>query len=258
MVSRVRGARGRPRRRARSCRAAQTTHAGSRGRCEAPRARIVGGMRAPARYARPVDEVTVTVRANGPYKIVGPITLLDADGRAFELPAGTAVALCRCGQSRDEAVLRRVAQARRLRRGRHGPAAGELEPQHHLVLADLDAPAERSGAPTPPRARPAGSARSAPSRGSVLPRAAPERLPVARQLEDADPPGRRPRPPRPRLRLAVRACRPGSRARHRLAARARARFGGRGSRRAPRPRRTPRARPRRRRATRPRRSRTCS
>ena len=34
----------------------------------------------------PVDEVTVTVRANGPYKVVGPITLLDADGRAFELP----------------------------------------------------------------------------------------------------------------------------------------------------------------------------
>ena len=56
-------------------------------------------MRAPARYARPVDEVTVTVRTNGPYKVVGPITLLDADGRAFEVPPGKAVALCRCGHS---------------------------------------------------------------------------------------------------------------------------------------------------------------
>jgi CDGSH-type Zn-finger protein len=49
-----------------------------------------------------VDEVTVTVRANGPYKILGPITLLDPDGRAFEVPAGTAVALCRCGQSQTK------------------------------------------------------------------------------------------------------------------------------------------------------------
>ena len=56
-------------------------------------------MGAPARYARPVDEVTVTVRTNGPYKVVGPLTLLDADGHAFEVPPGKAVALCRCGQS---------------------------------------------------------------------------------------------------------------------------------------------------------------
>jgi CDGSH iron-sulfur domain-containing protein 3 len=44
-------------------------------------------------------EVTITVRSNGPYKIVGPITVVDADGREFALPEGSAVVLCRCGHS---------------------------------------------------------------------------------------------------------------------------------------------------------------
>ena len=43
---------------------------------------------------------TITVRENGPYKIVGPFTLLDADGNEYELPTDKpAVALCRCGGS---------------------------------------------------------------------------------------------------------------------------------------------------------------
>ena len=46
-----------------------------------------------------MPEVTITVRPNGPYKIVGPITVVDADGREFELPEGRAVVLCRCGHS---------------------------------------------------------------------------------------------------------------------------------------------------------------
>ena len=46
-----------------------------------------------------MPEVTITVRPNGPYKIVGPITVVDADGREFELPEGGAVVLCRCGHS---------------------------------------------------------------------------------------------------------------------------------------------------------------
>ncbi len=46
-----------------------------------------------------MTDVTIDVRANGPYKVVGPITLLDAEGVPFELPPGTAVALCRCGHS---------------------------------------------------------------------------------------------------------------------------------------------------------------
>ena len=42
------------------------------------------------------------MRANGPYKIEGPVRVVDADGRAFVLPEGRAVALCRCGQSRTK------------------------------------------------------------------------------------------------------------------------------------------------------------
>ena len=44
--------------------------------------------------------VQIKVRENGPYKVTGPITLIDADGNEFELPDdGKPVALCRCGGS---------------------------------------------------------------------------------------------------------------------------------------------------------------
>jgi CDGSH-type Zn-finger protein len=48
-----------------------------------------------------VDEqpIEIKVRDNGPYKVTGPVRLIDAEGNAFELPAGEAVALCRCGRS---------------------------------------------------------------------------------------------------------------------------------------------------------------
>lgn len=46
--------------------------------------------------------VTIKVRDNGPYRVTGPFTLIDADGAAYELPAGETVALCRCGHSRTK------------------------------------------------------------------------------------------------------------------------------------------------------------
>ena len=49
-----------------------------------------------------MDEVTVTVRANGPYKVIGPFTLVDAEGRELVLPEGSAIALCRCGRSQTK------------------------------------------------------------------------------------------------------------------------------------------------------------
>ena len=49
-----------------------------------------------------MDEVTITVRTNGPYKIVGPFRLVDADGVEFELPEDVTVALCRCGHSQTK------------------------------------------------------------------------------------------------------------------------------------------------------------
>jgi CDGSH-type Zn-finger protein len=46
-----------------------------------------------------MGEVTITVRPNGPYKVVGRVTIVDSEGRPFELPEGSAVVLCRCGHS---------------------------------------------------------------------------------------------------------------------------------------------------------------
>ena len=64
--------------------------------------------------ARP-EEVEIKVRDNGPYKVTGPVRLVDADGNAWELEGDRPVALCRCGQVADEAVLRQVAPRARVR-----------------------------------------------------------------------------------------------------------------------------------------------
>jgi CDGSH-type Zn-finger protein len=49
-----------------------------------------------------MTEVTIQVRANGSLKVTGPITLVDAEGVPFALPAGSAIALCRCGHSQNK------------------------------------------------------------------------------------------------------------------------------------------------------------
>jgi CDGSH-type Zn-finger protein len=47
-----------------------------------------------------VPDVEIKVRENGPYKVTGPITLIDADGNEFEVgEPGRPIALCRCGGS---------------------------------------------------------------------------------------------------------------------------------------------------------------
>ena len=46
---------------------------------------------------------TITIRDNGPLLVQGPITVIDAAGTPFNLPADKpAVALCRCGQSKNK------------------------------------------------------------------------------------------------------------------------------------------------------------
>ena len=47
-------------------------------------------------------DVTIKVRANGPYKVEGPVRVVDAEGNEFVLPEGEGVVLCRCGQSRTK------------------------------------------------------------------------------------------------------------------------------------------------------------
>lgn len=46
--------------------------------------------------------VEIKVRDDGPYKVTGPVRLIDADGNEFEVEAGRAIVLCRCGQSRTK------------------------------------------------------------------------------------------------------------------------------------------------------------
>ena len=44
----------------------------------------------------------IKVRDNGPYKVTGPVRIVDADGRVFAVENGRPVALCRCGLSQTK------------------------------------------------------------------------------------------------------------------------------------------------------------
>ena len=49
-----------------------------------------------------MDEVEIKVRHNGPYKVTGPIRLIDADGNEYDIPKGESIVLCRCGGSKTK------------------------------------------------------------------------------------------------------------------------------------------------------------
>lgn len=47
-----------------------------------------------------MERVVIKVRENGPYKITGPVTIVDADGHEFTIDEpGRPIVLCRCGGS---------------------------------------------------------------------------------------------------------------------------------------------------------------
>ncbi|GAC1320941.1 MAG: hypothetical protein NVSMB25_13990 [Thermoleophilaceae bacterium] len=47
-----------------------------------------------------MPDVQIKVRESGPYRVQGPITLIDADGNPYDLgEKGDVIALCRCGGS---------------------------------------------------------------------------------------------------------------------------------------------------------------
>jgi CDGSH-type Zn-finger protein len=46
--------------------------------------------------------VTITVRPNGPFRVEGPIRLVDANGKEWDLAGKPAVSLCRCGGSTNK------------------------------------------------------------------------------------------------------------------------------------------------------------
>ena len=43
--------------------------------------------------------VEIKVRDDGPYKITGPVRIVDVEGGVLALPPGDTVVLCRCGHS---------------------------------------------------------------------------------------------------------------------------------------------------------------
>lgn len=49
-----------------------------------------------------MTDVVVQVRANGPLKVTGPFTIVDAQGEPFVIPPGSSVVLCRCGHSKNK------------------------------------------------------------------------------------------------------------------------------------------------------------
>ena len=46
--------------------------------------------------------VEIKVRDDGPYKVTGPVRIVDADGNAWTLEGDRPVALCRCGYSKTK------------------------------------------------------------------------------------------------------------------------------------------------------------
>jgi CDGSH-type Zn-finger protein len=45
---------------------------------------------------------TITIRNNGSIRVEGDFTILDQEGRPFDLAGRTVISLCRCGQSANK------------------------------------------------------------------------------------------------------------------------------------------------------------
>jgi CDGSH-type Zn-finger protein len=54
-------------------------------------------------HAAPPDgPVEIKVRDDGPYKVTGPVRIVDAEGHLFAVEEGRPVVLCRCGRSQTK------------------------------------------------------------------------------------------------------------------------------------------------------------
>ncbi len=66
----------------------------------APTASSTPASTSPADSAAPaVPAVKITVRPNGPFRVEGPISLVDVNGQEWDLTGKPAISLCRCGLS---------------------------------------------------------------------------------------------------------------------------------------------------------------
>jgi len=48
------------------------------------------------------EPVEIRVRDDGPYKVTGPVRLIDPDGNAIPFDPSRPLVLCRCGRSRTK------------------------------------------------------------------------------------------------------------------------------------------------------------
>jgi CDGSH-type Zn-finger protein len=77
-----------------------------------------------------MEQVVIKARENGPYKVTGPVRVIDVDGNEYDLSdKGEAVALCRCGGSQAKPFC----DGTHKRIGFHAPerAVGETEAERH-------------------------------------------------------------------------------------------------------------------------------
>lgn len=49
-----------------------------------------------------MDDVTITARKNGPFRVEGPVRLVDAEGNLYDLTGKPGISLCRCGHSANK------------------------------------------------------------------------------------------------------------------------------------------------------------
>ncbi len=48
------------------------------------------------------NAVKISAKPNGPFRVEGPITLIDVDGKEIDLTGKPAISLCRCGASTNK------------------------------------------------------------------------------------------------------------------------------------------------------------
>lgn len=56
----------------------------------------------PGRFLAVSDPVEIRVRDDGPYKVTGPVRLIDPEGREIPFDRSRPLVLCRCGLSRTK------------------------------------------------------------------------------------------------------------------------------------------------------------
>ena len=49
-----------------------------------------------------MSDVTISVKKNGPFRVEGPVRLVDVEGHEYDLTGKPGISLCRCGHSANK------------------------------------------------------------------------------------------------------------------------------------------------------------